>query len=79
MKQIESLSNKAEEIIETLNREHFYATCPCCEEPIHLRDAGLFFMDDFTPEVEKLYEERIRQLREEAKELREAKVNQPEI
>ncbi len=65
------LSNEAEEIIETLNREHFYATCPCCQEAIHLKDAGLFFMDDFTPEAEKLYEERIQQLRAQAKQLRE--------
>lgn len=71
MNQIENLSRKAEELIETLNREQFYATCPCCQEPIRLRDASLFFMENFTPAVEKLYEDRIRQLREQARELRD--------
>jgi predicted Holliday junction resolvase-like endonuclease len=61
----------AQEIIKNLERDKFYAICPCCGENIKLKDASLFFMDHFTPEAEKLYDERIAQLREEAKGLRE--------
>jgi predicted Holliday junction resolvase-like endonuclease len=48
-------SRKAKEIINTLKEKGFYAECPCCSEPIRLRDCGLFYLDDFTPEAEENY------------------------
>lgn len=65
-----ALSAIARRMIHTFSRERFYAVCPCCQEAIRLSDAHLFHLDNFTPEAEKLYEERIMQLREQAKELR---------
>ena len=63
--------SKAEEIIRILIRDNFYAECLSCGESIRLKDAHLFEMDNFGPEAEKLYEERIAELRERAKEIRE--------
>jgi predicted Holliday junction resolvase-like endonuclease len=48
-------TQKAKEIIATLEQKGFYAECPCCSEQIRLRDCGLFYLDDFTPEAEETY------------------------
>lgn len=56
----------AEQIIGTLERGNFYAECPCCEEPITLKNAGLFYLDDFTPDAEKLYAQKLTELKERA-------------
>jgi predicted Holliday junction resolvase-like endonuclease len=48
-------TQKAKEIIATLQKKGFYAECPCCSEPIRLRDCGLFYLDDFTPVAEENY------------------------
>jgi predicted Holliday junction resolvase-like endonuclease len=48
-------SQKAREIIRTLQQKGFYAECPCCGEPVRLRDCGLFYLDEFTPEAEEIY------------------------
>ncbi len=69
------LSGIAKQIIHTLTHERFYVVCPSCQETIRLRDAHLFHLDSFTPEAEKLYEERVAQLREQVKELREERRN----
>ena len=66
-----NLANHAKEIIHTLEENRFYAECPCCGEPILLRDAGLFYLDDFSPEAEELYKQRLDGLREQEKEIRE--------
>ena len=66
-----NLSKDAREIIRTLEENRFYAECPCCGEPILLRDAGLFYLDDFSPEAEELYKQRLDELKEQDKEIRE--------
>ena len=66
-----NLAKEAKEIIRTLEENRFYAECPCCGEPILLKDAGLFYLDDFSPEAEELYKERLEELREQEKEIRE--------
>jgi predicted Holliday junction resolvase-like endonuclease len=48
-------SRKAREIIRTLEDKGFYAECSCCGDSVRLRDCGLFYLDDFTPEAEELY------------------------
>jgi predicted Holliday junction resolvase-like endonuclease len=65
------LAEDAKEIIHTMEENRFYAECPCCGEPILLRDAGLFYLDDFSPEAEELYKQRLDELREQEREIRE--------
>jgi predicted Holliday junction resolvase-like endonuclease len=66
-----SAIKKPREIIWTLQQNRFYAECPCCEEPILLKDAGLFYLDDFSSDARKLYQQRPEALKERGKEPRE--------
>ena len=66
-----NLTKEAKEIIRTLEENNFYVECPCCGEPILLRDAGLFYLDDFSPEAEKLYQEKVAECKLREKQLRE--------
>ncbi len=66
-----NLTKEAREIIRTLEENRFYVECPCCGEPILLKDAGLFYLDDFSPEAQELYKQRLDELREQEKEIRE--------
>ena len=66
-----NLTKEAKEIIHTLEENRFYAECPCCGEPILLKDAGLFYLDDFSPEAEKLYQQKIQECKIREKEIRE--------
>jgi predicted Holliday junction resolvase-like endonuclease len=59
---------KAQQLIAAIESGGFYCECPVCERTMRLRDAGLFYLDDFTPEAA----ERYRQLLEEVKERRKA-------
>jgi len=66
-----NLSKEAKEIIRTLEENRFYAECPCCGEPILLKDAGLFYLDDFSPDAEKLYQQKLAECKIREKEIRE--------
>jgi len=66
-----NLSKGAKEIIWTLEENNFYVECPCCGEPVLLKDAGLFFLDDFSPEAEKLYQQKLMECKIREKEIRE--------
>ncbi len=66
-----NLTKEAKEIIRTLEENQFYAECPCCGEPVLLKDAGLFYLDDFSPEAEKLYQEKLQECKVREKEIRE--------
>ena len=66
-----NLTKEAKEIIRTLEENNFYEECPCCGEPILLKDAGLFYLDDFSPEAEKLYQQKIQECKIREKEIRE--------
>ena len=68
-----NLSKDAKKIIQTLEKNRFYAECPCCGEPILLKDGGLFCLDDFSPEAEKLYQEKLGECKLREKELRETR------
>jgi predicted Holliday junction resolvase-like endonuclease len=63
-----SQKKKAQDLIQALNRGGFYCECPTCDQTMRLRNASLFYLDDFSPEAE----ERYRQMREEVKERRRA-------
>ncbi len=62
---------EARELIRTLEANRFYAQCPCCEEPILLKDAGLFYLNDFSPDAKNLYQQRLEELKEREKQLRQ--------
>ncbi len=66
-----NLTKEAKEIIRTLEENEFYAECPCCGEPVLLKDAGLFYLDDFSPEAEKLYQGKLQECKVREKEIRE--------
>ena len=66
-----NFSKEAKEIIRTLEESNFYVDCPCCGEPILLKDAGLFYLDDFSSEAEKLYQEKLAACKIREKEIRE--------
>ena len=66
-----SLTKEAKEIIRTLEENNFYVMCPCCREPILLKDAGLFYLDDFSPDAENLYQEKVAECKLREKQLRE--------
>jgi predicted Holliday junction resolvase-like endonuclease len=64
-------SKQAKEVIKTLETRGFYAECPCCDSPIPLRSAGLFYLDQFTSEAQELYNERRKELRGRGDQLKE--------
>jgi len=66
-----NLTKEAKEIIQTLEENRFYAECPCCGEPILLKDAGLFYLDDLSPDAEKLYQQKLQECKIREKEIRE--------
>lgn len=66
-----NMSKDAKDLIGTLESDGFYALCPCCDEPISLKDAGLFYLDQFTPEAKVLYVQHKKELKEREKELKE--------
>lgn len=59
-----NIAKEASEVISTLESSRCYAQCPCCEEPILLKDAGLFYLDDFSPDAEQLYQQLLQDLKE---------------
>jgi predicted Holliday junction resolvase-like endonuclease len=62
---------RAEQLIRNLITGGLYAHCPACDQDFRLKDAGLFYLSDFTKEAEATYKERQCQQRERARELRE--------
>ena len=47
----------AKEVINSLNNGNFYCICPCgCGEEIKLKDAGLFYLNDFTEDGKEAYQ-----------------------
>lgn len=71
------LAARARKVIQSLQDQGFYALCPCCDKPVRLRDCGLFYLDDFTPQAKELYEESLRRLKERLRELKERRKQIP--
>ena len=69
----------AAKLIRSLESGRFYAECPHCGEGAPLREAGLFYMDDFSEDAEQWYDEQLAALRERRRELRELRRNIPEV
>jgi hypothetical protein len=72
-----SNSREASRLIHELVSGGFYGTCPTCQQSFLLKDAGLFFMDELSPEAIVLLKEKRIDLRERAKALREREKNIP--
>lgn len=65
--------NEAKKIIESLRDNHLYAVCPCpdCQKEFLLRDAGLFYLDNFTEEGKELYQTQLDEIKQYDKDIRE--------
>lgn len=74
-----NFAREAKEVIHSLESDRFYVECPCCGEPILLKDAGLFYFDDFSPEAEELYRKRVKELKDRDKDLRERRRAIPQV
>jgi len=68
-------SRLAKEIIRTLEHGGFYAECPCCEEPVRLRDCELFYMDDFGENGQRVYERYKLELQQRRADLHQRRIN----
>jgi predicted Holliday junction resolvase-like endonuclease len=64
-----TLEREVATTIRALETKGFYAECPCCGEPILLKEAGLFYLGEFTQEAEELYKRRLAQIKEHEDEL----------
>lgn len=61
----------AHEIIHSLTRTDFKAQCPCCDTPISLRSAGLFYLNEFTTAARDLHGAMLESLKEQRHDLAE--------
>jgi len=68
-----SLKKESSKLINSLNEGSFYAECPCCRESFALKDTGLFYLDDFSSQAQELYTQRICELKDRRKQLKEKK------
>ena len=65
------------ETLKTLNNSKFHIECPSCFEEINLKNAGLFHLDDFTPEAMEVYKEMIAYQKERRAELKQRRIDIP--
>lgn len=65
-------------LIQKLETGGLYADCPACGEGFRLRDAGLFYLGDFSPKAEAIYKQRVLELRERGQELKQRRRTIPE-
>ena len=68
-----SLKKEGIKLIESLNEGSFYAECPCCRESFAFEDTGLFYLDDFSPQAQEIYNEKICELKDRRIQLKEKK------
>lgn len=74
-----NVKKEAKKIIKELEINNLYAICPCCDEAISLKDAGLFYLDEFTPEAMELYNDWQDDLKQRERALKERGKSIPEI
>jgi len=72
-----SQKSNAQDLILAIESGGFYCECPGCEETMRLRDAGLFYLDDFSPEAADRYRQRLEEVKERRKALNELRKNIP--
>ncbi len=64
-------NKEAQDVIRTLESGDVYIQCPCCDLPIKAKDAGLFYLDDLTPDAQELYTQQLKEMKEREKTLKE--------
>ncbi len=72
-----SQKRKAQDLIHAIDSGGFYCECPVCEQTMRLRDAGLFYLDDFSPEAADRYRQLLEDVKERRKALNELRKNIP--
>ena len=65
------------ETLDALNNGQFHIECPSCDEEIKLSEAGLFHLDNFTPESLDIYKRMVAEQKERRASLKERKLNIP--
>ena len=65
------------EILDALNSGKFHVECPSCEEEVKLSEAGLFHLDNFTPESRDIYKSMVEEQKERRADLKKRKLNIP--
>jgi len=61
---------EAKRVITALQKDTVFAECPNCNEQFKLREAGLFYHEDFTPEALAVFQEMVQAQREKSEFLR---------
>ena len=73
----------ASQIIEALNKEKYFCECPCgCGEEIRLKDANLFYLNNFNAEGKKALmslKDGLKQQRQEMKQRITSMQSKPKI
>lgn len=72
-----STKKEIRETLKTLNNGKFNIECPSCYEEINLKNAGLFHLNDFTPEAMEVYKEMIAYQKKRRAELKQRKIDIP--
>jgi len=69
-------NQEAAELIETLEKNSFYAECPCgCGNTFLLREADLFYLENFTDQAREIYDQRLLDAKEGKLKLKERQAN----
>ena len=69
-----NLKKEGIKLIQSLNEGNFHSECPCCGESFAIKDVGLFYLDDFSSEAKELYNQKICELKDRRKELKELRL-----
>lgn len=65
---------KHKDIINFLVKGNFFAECPCCEEEISLKKAGLFDNNNFSQGALEIYEQQLQVIKERKEELKKIRL-----
>ena len=63
--------------LDALNNGNFHIECPSCQEEIKLSEAGLFHLDNFTPESHDVYKSMLVEQKKRRASLKERKLSIP--
>lgn len=68
---------KAHDLIAAIEKGGFYSECPACDETMRLKDASLFYLDDFSPGAAERYQQKLKEVKERRKALNDIRRNIP--
>lgn len=66
---------EASKIINLLEEGNLSAQCPCpeCGQQFSLKDSGLFYLDDFSQQAKDLYQQELKNLKEQEQEIKDTR------